>query len=143
MVCCGSAFPQLFTSSPRSSKKPQFIASETYLRMMSRIRSARKRQPPANETGWLDLMAVSHDNTAKFNSHSGTIVVSDCHNHDADAGLRYDSIIFRVNDPRGPKLDPRGPEIAPAVRTRISTSPQNTFTGPENQIFERYEFEIR
>ncbi|TGJ81603.1 hypothetical protein E0Z10_g7142 [Xylaria hypoxylon] len=133
----------LFTSSPRGSNKPQFNVSETYLRMMSRIRSSRKRQQAENETGWLDLTAVSQDDTNKFNSHSGTIVAGDDHNLDPDPEAGYESMVFHVNNPRGPILDPRGPGLTPAVRTRISTLTQNTFTGPENRIVERFEFEIK
>ncbi|KAI5861436.1 hypothetical protein GGS23DRAFT_576801 [Durotheca rogersii] len=54
IVSCFSAFPQLFAQSTRNMK-PAFTPSETYLRMMSRIRSGKKHQADQ----WIDLTAVS------------------------------------------------------------------------------------
>lgn len=56
VISCLSAFPQLFQASARN-KKPSFTPSETYLRMMSRIRA--KRNDKQGGDSWAELNSVS------------------------------------------------------------------------------------
>ncbi|KAI2631478.1 hypothetical protein GGS26DRAFT_591351 [Hypomontagnella submonticulosa] len=56
IVSCLSAFPQLFTQSSRK-QRPAFTPSDTYLKMISRIRR-RKRHPGEGDT-WVNLTTVS------------------------------------------------------------------------------------
>ncbi|KAI0594166.1 hypothetical protein F4775DRAFT_575051 [Biscogniauxia sp. FL1348] len=144
IVCCGSAFPQLFTTSTRSPKKPEFSPSDTYLRMMSRIRASRKRQQAEDETAWFDLTAASQNNISAFDSHSRTIVADDGYSRPADPEFGYGGMVMQMNDPeRDTVLVPRGPGPMPVVFTYIGTSSQDTAAGPENQITRRFEFETK
>lgn len=68
VVSCLSAFPQLFAQSSRTNKKLGFTPSETYLRMISRIRAKRNRTKdtwaeldPISQPTAFDRSYVSHD----------------------------------------------------------------------------------
>lgn len=144
LVCCGSAFPQLFTSSTQSSRKPQFSPSETYLRMMSRIRAARKRPQTEDDTTWLDLTAASQNTTGQFDSHSRTIVSDDNYARSSDPESGHGGNFVQLNDIEGnPVLVPRGSGPMPAFRAYVGTSPQNTSEVPMNQINQRFDFEVK
>lgn len=56
-VSCLSAFPQLFAQSSRTTK-PEFSPSDTYRRMISRIRSREKNGSGRSDT-LMDISAIS------------------------------------------------------------------------------------
>ncbi|KAK9773003.1 hypothetical protein SCAR479_10333 [Seiridium cardinale] len=144
VVCCGSAFPQLFTPSMHSSKKLEFSPSETFLRMKSRIRSSRKHRQAEDDTTWLDLTAVSRNSLRDFDNHSYSMVSDHGHRSSTDPESGYgNNVTLANNPPRGPMLVPRGPGPIPAAHTYIRTPSQDTLVGPENQISEHFEFETR
>ena len=144
MVSCGSAFPALFTASThRSKKKPEFSPSQSFLRIMSRIQSLRKRQQSGSgdDTTWLDLTTATRNNTAESDGNSSTMVTEDTHGHDADPESGDESVMTQANDSKGSSmLTPHGPEPMPAYRTYTGTSPQNTIAGhPENWPHQHFE----
>jgi hypothetical protein len=57
IVSCLSSFPALFR--PSTSQKPVFSPSETYLRMMSRIRSSRNKSTGRGKPDDLTLVDIS------------------------------------------------------------------------------------
>ncbi|KAI9154655.1 Cytochrome P462 monooxygenase [Paramyrothecium foliicola] len=83
-VACLSAFPQLFTQSSRN-KKDSFSPSETYLRMVSRMRASKRSREDQNaidlsgvtQTGDFDRFCTLNDNenTSLNSGDSGKLVL--------------------------------------------------------------------
>ncbi|KAI8960620.1 hypothetical protein F5Y11DRAFT_349343 [Daldinia sp. FL1419] len=145
MVCCGSAFPQLFTASVRSSRKPFSSSSGPYHRTISRIRTSRKRKHDGDNSTWIDLTAVSRNGTSDFDSHSYTLAVHSNHSREIDPGIGDGNMVFRTDGPKGdPMLVPRHAGPIPGVHSwAVGASSENTTPTPENQITRQYEFEVR
>ncbi|KAK6857200.1 hypothetical protein PG995_007387 [Apiospora arundinis] len=81
MVCCGSAFPQLFTS---SSKKPEYSPSETVLRMRSRLRHFGKRQRTDGDASLLELTKLSQNGSPELDGNPRSEMEVNTHRHEAD-----------------------------------------------------------
>ncbi|KJZ70911.1 hypothetical protein HIM_09704 [Hirsutella minnesotensis 3608] len=114
IVVCGlSAFPQLFTQSHRN-KKRVYTPSETYLRMMSRIRSKKKRK----EDSWLDLTTASQA-ADEDRSHV---------DHDLENGL-YKNPVLVPNQPK---------PVVNAYRGNAN----GKGAGPRDQITQEVEFSM-
>lgn len=144
MVCCGSAFPQLFTSSKRSPQKPKFSPSETYLRMMSRLQSSRRRQQTVDDTTWFDGTAGSQNSTIGFDSYLRTVDEEDGHRRDADPEAGYGGMGCQMEDTKGSSIMVSQPSLPmPAAYTYIHTSQQDREEIPENQIYQRFEFGVK
>ncbi|KAK4460393.1 hypothetical protein QBC42DRAFT_348055 [Cladorrhinum samala] len=70
-VSCLSAFPQLFAASVNASK-PAYKPSDTYLRMMSRIRSKKNLANKGSEPTLYDLSAISQVDYKETSGSSST-----------------------------------------------------------------------
>ncbi|KAF7527350.1 hypothetical protein G7054_g10481 [Neopestalotiopsis clavispora] len=92
MVCCGSAFPQLFTSSKRSSAKPKFTPSETYLRMMSRLRSPKKQHQLKGDSVLLESTVSSFNGIPELENHSDIMTVSAYQGRKTDVEAGHGSV---------------------------------------------------
>ncbi|KAK8017348.1 hypothetical protein PG993_013674 [Apiospora rasikravindrae] len=138
MVCCGSAFPQLFTS---STKKPEFSPSETFLRMRSRMRSPRKRQPSDNDTTLLNFTGLSQNSTSQFNSQAMVTHNSGTNSAYPERGSENGPFGTKGQPKEGPAPFLNGPGPMSSRYTSIRTSPHEIESGPDNQIIQHFEFE--
>ncbi|POS69549.1 hypothetical protein DHEL01_v212059 [Diaporthe helianthi] len=128
----------------RSTEKPKFSLSKTYLRMMSRIRSSRRNQQTDDDT-WVENKGGSQNtsSTIAFDSYLRT-VDDDGHCLDADLEAGNGGMDHQMEDIKGSSVIVSQPSVqVPVGHTYFCSSQQGREGVPENQICQRFEFGVK
>ncbi|KAK8110702.1 uncharacterized protein PG998_007159 [Apiospora kogelbergensis] len=155
MVCCGSAFPQLFTSSTK--KKPEFSPSATFLRLRSRIRSSGRQPKYADgDSTLLDFTRMSQNGTPEIDSHPNANVkddsklTADSHRYEVDTETGYAELGYNEtkNIGLGMSTDDARQGTRHVVRpvpahhyAHENAPPHHTQPGSRNQVMHQFELE--